>query len=107
MNKVEILSLFGFLLMFTLNVVFCGRNALFSLSDDNDNDHIHDDFNVYDNKDSLFDAGKILKRDKRFLLWTGGGISKVNEKLIISRKLINYSFRLFWVSLRQLKLEIM
>lgn len=24
-----------------------------------------------------FDSTKILKRDKRYLLWTGGGISKV------------------------------
>lgn len=59
-------------------MAFCGRNALFSLNDDED--HVHNDFNTNDNRDSLFDAGKILKRDKRFLLWTGGGISKVNKE---------------------------
>lgn len=76
MNKAEFWSFFAFFL-FVLNVVFCGKSALFSLNDAEN--HIHENFNANDNRDSLFDTGKILKRDKRYLLWTGGGISKVNK----------------------------
>lgn len=37
----------------------------------------------------MLDDGKILKRDKRFLLFTGGGISKVRCQSIL------YNFYIF------------
>lgn len=53
------------------NSVRCGNSAFFP----SDNDQIHR--NLTTDNQMVFDSTKILKRDKRYLLWTGGGISKV------------------------------
>lgn len=100
--------LFLFCLFFALNVVFCGKSALFSLNQANN--RINEGFGVDDDHDSLLDVDKILKRNKRYLLFTGGGISKVISINVIDLQTIfasnssnNVFFRLFWVFLRQSK----
>lgn len=62
-----------FVLFLFYNAAFGGRSIV-----------SHDDVNQLNqfektNGDGefLLDTGKILKRDKRYLLWTNGGISKV------------------------------
>jgi len=70
---------FVLFLFFGLNVVFGGKSALFSMNEVNNN--FNDEFKNFNSidshdGDSLLDPGKILKRDKRYLLWTGGGVSK-------------------------------
>lgn len=59
------------LILISPNSVRCGNSALFP----NDDDQRHRN-STTDNQ-MTFDSTKILKRDKRYLLWTGGGISKV------------------------------
>lgn len=53
------------------NSVRCGNSAFFP----NDDDQNHR--NSTTDSQMTFDSTKILKRDKRYLLFTGGGISKV------------------------------
>lgn len=55
------------------NAAFGGRKIV---SYDNDN-QLNQFEKVNDDSELLLDAGKVLKRDKRYLLWTNGGISKV------------------------------
>lgn len=56
------------------NSVRCGNSAFFP----NDNEQNHRNSTTHNQM--AFDSTKILKRDKRYLLWTGGGISKVCMK---------------------------
>lgn len=60
--------------LYCLNVVLCGRNSLMFIN--HTEDHSADNPDASDNSFS-FETEKILKRDKRYLLFTGGGISKV------------------------------
>lgn len=46
-----------------------GNSVLLPMDNDNRNQTSDDRL--------VFNSDKILKRDKRYLLWTGGGISKV------------------------------
>lgn len=83
--------LFTFLFsMFVLNVVFCG-NRFLSI-DDTGNHHFNEFKHSNDGgfDDFLLDTGKILKRDKRYLLWTGGGISKVYKGDKFIQTVTNY-----------------
>lgn len=59
------------LILISPNSVRCGNSAFFP----NDDDQSHRN-STADNQ-MAFDSTKILKRDKRYLLFTGGGISKV------------------------------
>lgn len=77
MERTHYGCLFLFCLFFALNVVFCGKSALFSLNEANNRLNDESSVQLHSDHDSLFDAGKILNRNKRYLLWTGGGISKV------------------------------
>lgn len=72
MNRMEFLCLFVLYLFY--NAVFCGRSALF-----HETENQAPDFGSANDgsSDFLLDTGKILKRDKRYLLFTNGGISKV------------------------------
>lgn len=76
MNQSVFWCLFTILALFTWNVVFCGKSALLSLNEKEN--LVKEDINANGDNDFLLDTGKILKRDKRYLLWTNGGISKVN-----------------------------
>lgn len=75
MNRLEFWCSFTILALFALNVVFCGKSTLLTL-DEADRHPKKDTFADHDN-DFLLDTGKILKRNKRYLLFTNGGISKV------------------------------
>lgn len=75
MNQPIFWCLFTILSLFTWNVVFCGKSVLFSLNEKEN--RVNEYMNANDDNDFLLDTGKILKRDKRYLLWINGGISKV------------------------------
>ncbi|XP_031636409.1 uncharacterized protein LOC116349213 isoform X2 [Contarinia nasturtii] len=74
MNRTMFWSLFSLFIVFYLKVVFCGKSSLLSI--DNMENDLNAAINRNDGVDSLLDTGKVLKRDKRYLLWIGGGISK-------------------------------
>lgn len=76
MNQSIFWCLFTILSLFTWNVVFCGKSVLFPLNEKEN--HVNEYMNANNDNDFLLDTGKILKRDKRYLLWINGGISKVN-----------------------------
>lgn len=78
MNRPEIWYFFTILSLFSLNVAFCGKSTIVSLNEMGSN--LNENINSNDENDFLLDTGKILKRDKRYLLWTNGGISKVTRK---------------------------
>lgn len=52
--------------------------------------HLNDVRNLSHHSDVIdhiqLDDGKVLKRDKRFLLFSGAGIAKVNDKLSIVKQ---------------------
>ncbi|XP_031636408.1 uncharacterized protein LOC116349213 isoform X1 [Contarinia nasturtii] len=75
MNRTMFWSLFSLFIVFYLKVVFCGKSSLLSI--DNMENDLNAAINRNDGVDSLLDTGKVLKRDKRYLLWIGGGISKI------------------------------
>lgn len=54
---------------------FCGRNILSHEFDANQPNKL--DSQKSDDNKFLVDAGKLLQRNKRYLLWTNGGIAKV------------------------------
>lgn len=81
MDRMGFWYLFMFFIVVYLNVVFCGKSSLLSI--DNVENHLNEITNTNDGGDSLFDTGKVLKRDKRYLLWTGGGISKVKWNFLV------------------------
>lgn len=54
-----------------LNGVNGGKSAMLTLTS------VNQIKNVTNGDSIVIDTGKILKRDKRFLLFSGGGISKV------------------------------
>lgn len=87
--------------------VFCGRNILMHEIDENQSM----DFGYQKNDEIKFRLNdeKLLHRDKRYLLWTNGGISKVHSQSFCSFQCTffkyyfffsifeNSTFRLFWV----------
>lgn len=62
-----------FVLFMFYNIVFGGRR-IFSYDNENQLNQFE---KTNDDDEFLMDTGKVLKRDKRYLLWTNGGISKV------------------------------
>lgn len=75
MNQREFWAFFAISAGFVLNVAFCGKSSLFSI--DGTEKYLKKNINTNDGFDSVLGTGKILKRDKRYLLFSGGGISKV------------------------------
>lgn len=65
--------LWCFFVLSLYNAVFCG-NTILMYGNGNELQHFE---NVNDKTEFLLDTEKVLKRNKRYLLWTNGGISKV------------------------------
>lgn len=80
MDKTK-LCLLAFYILIQLNAIWCGRSALLLSNDD---ERLKRNEVSNDDGDFFIDTSKVLKRDKRYLLWTGGGISKVNSQQFIS-----------------------
>lgn len=72
MNKTVFWSVIILFLMY--NAAFCGK-SIFQHGNKLELNPM--DNHINEESDFLLDTGKILKRDKRYLMWTNGGISKV------------------------------
>lgn len=56
--------------------VLCGQNILSNVFDENQPNEF--DYQKSDDTEFLLNTDKLLQRNKRYLLWTNGGISKVS-----------------------------